>query len=214
MSNSITTTTTLTKVRGLSVKILKALKEGPKTAIELSLELEVRGSYLRSYLYNLRKYGLVEKIGLYWTIVKEKEDIINKIINIHKAKEKAKESKRISERKSKTKTNEERIFEKERLREAFEHFLKQRKYEVVVEDVVRKLFKHYVETGALYLLFKNDYDMEAYFDKYYSGDILRAIDILTNDRIAYKIFKKGEIKIALYKDFIEKLKSLVNNDER
>ena len=165
----------------------------------------------------MKKYGLITKNEFFWKIVPDKINIINKMINrnnIYKAKEKAKESKGISKRKSKTKTNGERIFEKEKLREAFECFLKQQKYEVVVEDVVRKLFKHYIETGALYLLFKEGYDMEAYFDKHYSGDILRAIDILTNDRVAYKIFKKGEIKIALYKDFIEKLKSLVNNDER
>jgi len=211
MSNSIATTTTFTKVRGISIEILKALKEGPKTAIELSLELEVRGSYLRSYLYNLRKYGLVEKIGLHWTIVKEKEDIINKIINIHKAKEKAKESKRISKRKSKTKTNEERIFEKEKLREAFECFLKQRSYEVIVVDIARKLFEHYLKTGAKFVKFVTSEDVESFFGLY-RKDIARAISILTNERVAYMWKSSGELKIALYKDFIEKLRSLGDGD--
>jgi transcription initiation factor IIE alpha subunit len=201
MSNSITTTTTFTKIRGLSVKILKALKEGPKTAIELSLELEVKGNYLRPYLYNLRRYGLVEKSSLLWTIVKEREDIIENIININKEKERVKVSKRTSEKRVK----------EEQLREAFERFLKQRSYEVIVVDIARKLFEHYLEKGSTFVKFVTSEDMESFFGLY-RKDIARAISILTNERVAYMWKSSGELKIALYKDFIEKLRSLGDSD--
>jgi len=208
MSSNITTTTTLTKVRGLSVKILKALKEGPKTAIELSLELEVKGNYLRPYLYNLRKYGLIEKSSLLWTIVKERKDIIDNIININKEKERVKVSKRTSEKRVK---EEEQILKEEQLRKAFENFLKQRKYEVVVVDIVRKLFEHYLKTGATFVKFVTSEDMESFFGLY-RKDIARAISILTNERVAYMWKSSGELKIALYKDFIEELRSLCDGD--
>jgi hypothetical protein len=209
MSSSITTTTTLTKIRGLSVKILKALKEGPKTAVELGLELEVKGNYLRPYLYNLRKYGLIEKSSLLWTIVKEREDIIDNIINISKEKERVKVSKRTSEKRVK----EEQLLKEEQLRKAFENFLKQRKYEVIVVDIAIKLFEHYLKTGAKFVIFGTPEEMESFFG-YSREEIGKAIRKLTNERIAYKWKYSSEIKIALYKDFIEKLKSLVKNNER
>ena len=206
MSSNITTTTTLTKVRGLSVKILKALKEGPKTAIELSLELEVKGNYLRPYLYNLQKYGLIEKSSLLWTIVKE--DIIDNIININKEKERVKVSKRTSEKRVK---EEEQILKEEQLRGAFERFLKQRSYEVIVVDIARKLFEHYLKTGAKFVIFGTPEEMESFFG-YSREEIGKAIRKLTNERIAYKWKYSSEIKIALYGEFVENIKSLVNND--
>jgi len=202
MSNSITTT--LTKIRGFSLDILKALKKGPKSSSELCLELGVKGNYIRSYLHNLKKYGLVTKNEIFWKIVPDKINTINKIIDIENIY-KAKESKRISERKSKTKTNGERILEKERLKEAFEHFLKQQKYEVVVVNVAKRLFEHYLETGAKFVIFGTPEDIESFFGLY-RKDIARAISMLTNERVAYMWKSSGELKIALYKDFIERLK--------
>jgi len=209
MSNSITTTTTLTKIRGLSVKILKALKEGPKTTIELGLELEVKGNYLRPYLYNLRRYGLVEKSSLLWTIVKEREDIIENIININKEKERVKVSKRTSEKRVK---EEKQLLKEEQLRGAFECFLKQKKYEVIVVDIARKFFEHYLKTGAKFVIFGTPEEMESFFG-YSREEIGKAIRKLTNERVAYKWKYSSEIKIALYGEFVENIKSLVNKDE-
>ncbi|MGB9760827.1 MAG: hypothetical protein ACPLZG_13440 [Thermoproteota archaeon] len=116
-----------------------------------------------------------------------------KIININKVKEKVKVSKR-------------RTFLKKRETEkAFDDFFKQKKYEKVVVDVARKLFEHYLETGQKFSLFNASEEMESFFGYSIEG-IRKAIIRLTNERVAYKWKKPGELKIALYVDFIKKLK--------
>jgi predicted DNA-binding ArsR family transcriptional regulator len=205
------TTTTLTKIRGFSVKILKALKEGPKTAPQLSLELCARGEYLRPYLHNLRKYGLVEKNGTFWQtweIIPDRIDIVNKIININN---KVKEEVKVSKRRVKAKVKEENASLEERARalklsENFERFLQQKKLhdEVVVVKVLRKLFEHYLETGSKFVVFTNPEDMEVFFGCY-REEIGKAFARLINERVAYKWQHTGEIKLALYGDFVKKL---------
>jgi predicted transcriptional regulator len=200
-SYGMTTTTTYTKVRGLSVELLKTLRESPKSTVELCLEFEVKGNFLRPYLHNLKKYALIEKDGASWTIIPEKMDIVDKIININKVKEKVK----VSKRRSKIIVKEEPFLRKEKLKKAFDDFFKQKKYEKVVVDVARKLFEHYLETGQKFSLFNASEEMESFFG-YSIEDIHKAIIRLTNERVAYKWKKPGELKIALYVDFIKKLK--------
>ncbi|MGC9086690.1 MAG: hypothetical protein ACP5IT_10910, partial [Thermoproteota archaeon] len=122
-----------TKIRGFSLLILGALRESPKSAAELSTKLKVRGNFLRSYLYNLLKYGLVLRDGVFWKINPEKAEIVDNMIKTRNTKEEAKVSKRKNEKRANAFSEEK----KEILRKAFNDFLKQKKFEKVVIDIAK-----------------------------------------------------------------------------
>ena len=63
--------TTLSKVGGFTVELLFALKKNNQLRTIDFRELTGKYSqYLNTYLCRMRKYGLVEKEGAFWTLTK------------------------------------------------------------------------------------------------------------------------------------------------
>jgi hypothetical protein len=61
---------------------------------------------------------------------------------------------------------------------------------------------------------KEDTKVLLEFIDYFIEEVGKVIRKLINERVAYKWRYSSEIKIALYGEFVENIKSLVNNDER
>lgn len=60
------TTTTLGRIRGRSIKILLLLMEEPSRTIKLGERLDYPAAYVWKYLKNLQKYGLVREQDSFW----------------------------------------------------------------------------------------------------------------------------------------------------
>ncbi|MEM2374559.1 MAG: hypothetical protein QXI11_09000 [Thermoproteota archaeon] len=103
-NSSISTTTTVCwgRVRGLSVEILKILKEGGLTSNMIGNILNVEGVMVRQYLYRLRRYGLLVVKDYFWHINEDMLNIINKIIENNKYNIYRESNRRVTEEKQKS----------------------------------------------------------------------------------------------------------------
>ena len=66
-----TTSTTVSKIRGFTIDLLYHLKNRMLTSSDLAELTGKYGGYVRRYLYNMQKYGLVEKNGSFWKITSQ-----------------------------------------------------------------------------------------------------------------------------------------------
>jgi len=68
LSSTVSTTTSLGRVRGFTIDLLFLLKDGPKRLRDLAEITEKTRPYVYTYLRNIRNYGLTEKKGFLWKL--------------------------------------------------------------------------------------------------------------------------------------------------
>jgi len=206
-SGSISTTTSLGRVRGFTIDLLYHLKDGPKRCCDL---VEITGKYHRyvwRYLKNMQNYGLVEKQGLLWELTVLGRDFLsylnivyNNIIEYRKKVER-----KTKERRKKVETSQPKRHEQI----SISLFLLNSSLDDTERAVVEVLVDHYNKTGSKFILVKNQYELAEKLAKH-PQSTLEALRNLRQDNIIY-IYRstlEGYWKIGLKKAFIQSLEIL------
>ena len=220
---SLSTTTSLSRIRGFSIIILECLKGGYLRSSEI---YEITGkpcSYVNRYLYNLRKYGLIERIEDFWILTQKGEDFIEYYERFIKNKNRIrkfnerlrKDNRKIKERKNikkqETIRKETRAFP--HLREGrqvdLSLWMKESNWDEIEKKVVEVLIDHYNRTGSKFIYSR---DIFEFADKLQVNpqELSNAIMNLRQDGIIYIIRDKtfNTWKIGIKKDFLESLKNM------
>ena len=79
----LSTTSTVSRIRGFTIELLFLLKDECLTSTEISQRTGKSGNYVRCYLYNMRKYGLVDKELCFWKITILGRKIIEHYIKVN-----------------------------------------------------------------------------------------------------------------------------------
>ena len=213
----LSTTSTVSRIRGFTIELLFLLKDECLTSTDISQRTGKSGNYVRSYLYNMRKYGLVDKELCFWKITILGRKIIEHYIKVNniiiESKRKQKKSKR------RVKESKRWIREKEDLLCAetsfkacrrktrqiqIEPFLRNCNLDDLEKAVVEVLIKHYNKTGSKFIMVKDQYELAERLNANPS-DLPNALKNLRQDGIIY-IFKDKTFncwKIGLKKQFLE-----------
>jgi len=199
----------LSNVRGFSIDLLYHLKNHVMTASQL---VEITGKYrqyVNQYLYRMRNYGLVEKIGIFWKITDLGISFLlhYEEVSKYRSMRKQKENKK----KTKRKQSENSRVSKKPKQVSIELFLQKLSLSDAENKIIEILYRHYVETGSLFVYFPMDiyqdpYQAAEYF-KIRPDKVVEAFRHLKQDRIVYKIWdwRYGACKVALYKSFVQTL---------
>jgi hypothetical protein len=220
LSASAPTATTTAKsvallkgVRGLSLTILhEVYVRGVCSTRDLALDLSLPMNYVRTYLYRLKRYGLVRKVGFIgWTITDNCELLynINILIEQHKSNIRA----TLEQHKSNTflpKGN----FEDHYTQLSIEPWLAKSNPGEVEVVVVDMLVKHLNDTGEKFIYLQGSSQQPDYYaigslancDVYAARD---AISKLKQEGIIYLIADRsvGKWKLGLKKNFIALLQT-------
>ena len=200
--STISTTTSLGRVRGFTVDLVFHLKDGPKRCCDLA---EITGKYhcyVWRYLKNMQNYGLVEKQGLLWNLSVLGEDFLsylnivyNNIIEYRKKIER-------STKEVRKKINTSRP--KRHKQVSISLFLRDSKLDDTEKEVVEVLVNHYNKTGSKFILIKDEYELANKLSKNPQG-ILQALVNLRQDNIIYLMRAHdfpGYHKLGLKRDFV------------
>ena len=213
----LSTTSTLSRIRGFTIELLFLLKDECLTSTEISQRTGKSGNYVRCYLYNMRKYGLVDKELCFWKITILGRKIIEHYIKVNniiiESKRKQKKSKR------RVKESKRWIREKEDLLCAetsfkacrrktrqiqIQPFLRNCNLDDLEKAVVEVLIEHYNKTGSKFIMVKDQYELAEKLNCNPS-DLPNALKNLRQDGIIY-IFNDKTFncwKIGLKKAFLE-----------
>ena len=204
--STISTTTSLGRVRGFTIHLLYHLKDGPKRCCDLAEITEKRQDYVHRYLRNMRNYGLVKKQGVLWNLSILGRDFLsylnivyNNIIEYGKKKERKKKESGKKMETSPPKRHEQI---------SISLFLRDSSLDDAEKEVVEVLVDHYNETGSKFILIKNEYELANKLSKN-PQDILQALANLRQDNIIYLMRAHnfpGYHKLGLKKAFVESLK--------
>jgi len=210
-----TTTTTLStfgRVRGFTVDLLFILKNRELRTIDI---VELSGKYrqyVNEYLYNMRKYSLVQKNGSYWKLTENGVSFLSKLPNANTNTNTNTNTylKRKKKEKSAKKEGKESLPKK----------LKQLSFSLWLQDsglslpeieqkLVEVVLDHYHKTGGKFI-FRDVYSLADQF-KVSPERLFKAIMKLYEDHILYhfptaKAVSLGQtFKMGAYKDFLQKL---------
>ena len=201
MSTISTTTTVLSRLRGLTLEILSALHDSPMTVPAISHLVEREQRYTRVYLHNMRRYGLTSKTSHGFWELTEKGELTYTILYytiILKIKERRK--------KDKSKIKERKKFPVQTRQIKIDSWLGLSNPTEAEAVVVEVLVKHYNETGSKFIYARDQYEFAEIFN--ISADALaQALVRLKQDHIVYHWKDKSldRIKLGLYKDFVVRL---------
>lgn len=206
--STISTTTSLGRVRGFTIDLLFHLKDGPKRCCDLAEISGKNQDYVHRYLRNMRKYGLVKKQGILWNLSVLGVDFLsylnivyNNIIEYGKKKE----------RKKKEDGKKMETSPPKKLKQiSFSLWLQSSHLTLdsAEKKVVEVLVDHFNRTGSKFLYFNNIYEMAEKF-QISPDQVNQVIMNLKQDHIVYSYRNKHHAawKIGLYKAFIEGLKA-------
>ena len=217
----LSTTSTLSRIRGFSLTILFCLKDGHLRSSEI---YEITGkpcSYVNRYLYNLRKYGLIERVEDFWILTEKGADFIeyyecfvknkNRIrkINERLMKVNRKINERCNRKKKDSLCAETSIkaCRRKTRQIQIEPFLRNSNLDDLEKAVVEVLIEHYNRTGSKFIMVKDQYELAERLNCNPS-ELPNALKNLRQDGIIY-VFKDktfGYWKIGLKKAFLELLK--------
>ena len=199
-----TPTTTLSKLRGFTLNVLKFLEADHLTSWQVAVLADKTTTYVNVYLFRLQKYGLALKNEDFWFLTKEGVQF-SKLVKL---------SNNNNNNNNRTITqqqhNNNRILTDKQPKtlkqisiESWLHVSDMRELE---KEVVEVLVKHYNETGIKFKLFEDIYEASNFF-KAKPDELNRAMMHLKQDGIAYpwKDHTFGAWKVALYKAFVEGL---------
>jgi len=204
-SSTSTSSTPLGRVRGFTINLLFALKEGPRRTYELA---EISGKtreYVYSYLKRMRKYGLVMKNGFFWNLTVLGSDFISYLEEVSKYSIVCRhiENRRRTEERQKRDTSPLKKLKQV----SIQAFLRTSTLHDTEKRVVEDLVDHYNKTGSKFRYFDDHY-AAAEFYKCTPDQMVNVMKNLKQDHIGYAWPDPSlkAWKIALYKDFIETLK--------
>jgi len=227
-TSTISTTTTnfsATRLRGFTVELLKLLSNDAISIFELSEITDRSLKHLRVYLWRLRKYGLIEGDGVFWTATneglyalsllssrKKNEGILSRRlegpqdIKSYSSRSCTENSKHgtLRQQFDNTSTTLRQQFRKQlTLEKAFQRL----NLNDCEKEVVEALLAHYNRTGSafIYINYAEDLQLD------YPADILQeAVRKLRQNNIIYLWPDRGmkALKLGLKKAFIEKLRYL------
>jgi len=201
---AVSTSTTVSKVRGFTVELLFLLKDQALRTVDLTELTGKTSQYVFRYLYNMRKYGLVERNSPFWKLTSEGvsflsylESLINININIRK----------IYERKKKDIRKIYETYDPKKLKQvSLQSWLRNSSLQDSERAVVEVLVNHYNQTGSKFFYCRGDYEISEKFQIPIT-QINEVFMHLKQDHIVYIFHDKqhGALKIGLYKDFLASL---------
>ena len=203
---SISTTTSLGRVRGFTIELLYHLKDGPKRCCDLA---EISGKYqdyVHSYLRRMRNYGLVEKQGVLWNLSVLGRDFLSylNIVYNNIIEYGQKKNRRKTEREQKKDTSHP----KRHKQISISLFLRDSSLDDTEKEVVEVLVDHYNKTGSKFILIRNEYELAKKLTNN-PQNIIEALKNLRQDNIIYLMRAHdfpGYHKLGLKKAFVESLK--------
>jgi len=217
--SAITTTTTspaLAKVRGFTVDLLYALKQGPLRTHALCKKAEKEHQYVETYLNRMQNYGLVMKNDAFWnltalgedfTMYLEREDDYTDFT--HSNKQTNKQTTTTIQhleyrKKTEGKQLADTILHRVEFQSRFDLWLRENPLSDVEKVVVDYLVEHYQRTRSKFILVDTKYELAERLNQN-PENLNQAFRNLYSDRVAY-IFKHGlGWKVALYAAFVEGL---------
>ena len=213
----LSTTSTVSRIRGFTIELLFLLKDECLTSTEISQRTGKSGNYVRCYLYNMRKYGLVDKELCFWKITILGRKIIEHYIKVNniiiESKRKQKKSKRrVKESKRWIRKKEDLLCAETSFKACrrktrqiqIEPFLRNCNLDDLEKAVVEVLIEHYNKTGSKFIMVKDQYELAERLNANPS-DLPNALKNLRQDGVIY-IFKDKTFncwKIGLKKQFLE-----------
>lgn len=222
----LSTTTSIGKVRGFSILILHVLRGRLMLASEIADLLDKKNGYVWTYLIRLRRYGLLERKGQFWTLTSLGASLIDRVKKIKELKRKRrlmktayiptekqqKKNRKTTGHLQKINTSESK--KKEKL--SIELWLKNSdgNYQHAEKKVVEYLLSHYNQTGSKFIYLEDVYALAEKINRE-PKTVRDAIRNLKQDKIVY-IWRDKSLscwKIGLYKSFIEKLKILLDEEK-
>jgi len=208
---ALLSTTTLGRVRGLTIELLFHLQDSQKRCCEL---VELTGKshpYVWRYLKRMQNYKLVEKNDGFWFLsdlgvnfLKYLNIVYNNITEYRQIIDRKK-----TEERQKIDTSFTNVKKKSVKQIPISLWLQQTDREQVEKEVVEVLIDHFNNTGSKFLFFKDIYEMAERF-KTSPGQINQALMNLKQDHIVYNYRDRSHDawKIGLYKDFVEALSKM------
>jgi len=203
-----TTTTDWLRVRGFSIELLHHLRDKQLLLCELCDLTGKDSNTVNRYLYNLRKYGYVQKDRHFYKITEIGVAVLNlhNIHNIHNIQKYERNMKVIGkkyERNMKDKKSSKKAFQKQI---SLELWLQSCDLSEKEKEVVEVLVDHYRKTGSKFLYFNTQFDFAERF-KVDPDTAREVIKNLKQDGIIYVFRDKqlGAWKIGLKTAFIELL---------
>jgi len=199
----LSTTTTLSKLRGFTLEALKHLKTENLTSWQLAEKAEKPTVYVNVYLFRLQKYGLASKHEDFWFLTKEGTSFLNLIETSNN-----RNNTTITREQHNNNTTITRNQSKVPKQVTISLWLQDTDRNEAEKEVVEVLVKHYNETGSKFLYFTDVYQFAHKF-KIRPDQVNTILMNLKQDRVVYSIKDKqhNAWKIGLYKAFVEGLKT-------
>jgi len=223
---AVSSTTTPARIRGFTLQLLGLLRNDVVSVFELAEITDRPLTHLRVYLWRLKKYGLIEGDGVFWTATQEGLYVLSLLSSRKKGDEilskrlegpqdlKSDSSKSCTEN-SKRRSDNSSItlplqFDNTKITVPKQLTLEKAFQRLNLNDcekeVVEALLAHYNYTGSpfKYINYAEDLQLD------YSADILQeAVRKLKQDNIIYiwQDRAMNALKLGLKKAFLEKLAS-------
>jgi hypothetical protein len=223
LSSSAMSTTTasqpLARVRGFTVDLLYALKEGPLRTHALCKKAEKEHQYVETYLNRMQNYGLVMKNDAFWnltalgedfTVYLEREDDFTQIDRQTNKQNKQTTTTTTTIQHLEYRKNTDRkhladtILRKVEFQSRFDLWLHENPLSDVEKVVVDTLIEHYQKTRSKFILVDTKYELAERLNQN-PEDVILALRNLYADHVAYTFRHGLGWKIGLYQAFVESL---------
>jgi len=214
-TTTTSTFTSLSRIRGFTIDLLYLLRNEYLRSVEIAKKTGKPANYVRSYLYNMRSYGLAEKRGDLWSLTELGVNFIERLDRKNKSKTKQKKSKRRAKvEQKKSKTSEVKQFKQIPIH----LWIQNSSLDDVEKEVVEVLADHYNRTGSKFIHVRDKYEL-AERCKVNPSALGEALRNLLDDNIIYVFHHRrgpftGLTKIGLKKAFIQMLRAMNNYENR
>jgi len=219
-----TTTTTsiftsLSRIRGFTIDLLYLLRNKCLRSVEIAEITGKPANYVRSYLYNMRSYGLTEKRGDLWILTEYGVNFLSYIDRLDKNNNKGKRRAKVSKRRAKEEQKKSKSSEQKQFKQIPIHlWLQNSSLDDVERVVVEVLADHYNRTGSKFIHVRDKYEL-AERCKVNPSALGEALRNLLDDNIIYVFHHHrgpftGLTKIGLKKAFIQMLRATNNSENR
>ena len=203
--SSISTTTSLGRVRGFTVELVFRLEDGPLRCVDLAEISDKTQPYVDCYLRRMRSYGLVEKQGFLWNLSVLGRDFLSYLKTVYNNIIKYRQITNRYTTDNKQKTNSSKP--KKLKQVPLLPFTRNLSLDDTERRVVEVLVEHYDKTGSKFILVRDKYELAERVGVN-PNDIGDALKNLHEDHRVYKFTLRREslTKIGLKKAFVEALK--------
>jgi len=193
---------TWSKIRGFTLDLLEILAAAPSTTTSLALETGETTSYVRSYLSNMRRYGLVRVEDYIWYVT----DVGSSLLSLSLRKRRKKEERKKRERREKERSKRIRISSLVHGQIRLDAWSGTKSLSECEKEVVDTLISHLNQTGTPFLYVANHEQLGDHDPRILQAALQR----LRQEGVIY-LFRDPAFqawKLGLKKAFIEKLRIL------